>query len=107
MRRAGGPAARGAAAVRAEGGLGRRKQTAGRLRSKELLENRSDPFGRTMYEARRAVERFFGNLTNWWAGLTHLPPWARGYRRVHRWVQAKLVVGALKTKLLNATCAAS
>ena len=41
-------------------------------------------------------ERQFGNLVNWGGGLTCLPAWVRTHRRVRRWVQAKLVLAALK-----------
>lgn len=78
-------------------GHGHRKQTPGRLRSKEILENPSPKFGKGLLKQRGDIERYFGNLTNWGGGLTHLPPWARRYRRVHRWVQAKLIIYAVKT----------
>lgn len=77
-------------------GHGHRQQTAGRLRSKDLLENPNPKFGAGLLAQRGDVERYFGNLTSWGGGLTHLPPWARTHRRVHRWVQAKLVLTHLK-----------
>jgi hypothetical protein len=77
-------------------GHGHRQQTPGRLRSKEILENPCPKFGMALLAQRGGVERYFGNLTNWGGSLTHLPPWARGYRRVHRWVQAKLVINHIK-----------
>ena len=77
-------------------GMGHRKQTAGRLRSKDLLEDPYDEFGSDLLHQRDAIERKFGWLTSWGGGLTHLPPWARTYRRVHRWVQAKLMLASLK-----------
>jgi hypothetical protein len=43
---------------------------------------------------------------HWGGGLTHLPPWVRTHRRVHRWVQAKLVLTALKPSLRIRTYAA-
>ena len=78
-------------------GHGHRQQTPGRLRSKEILENPDPKFGNALLAQRGDVERYFGKLTNWGGGLTHLPPWVRGYRRVHRWVQAKLVFNYIKT----------
>lgn len=82
------------------GGFGltqrRQQQTPGRLRSIELLEHPQPAFGRGLLKERDAIERMFGNLTNWGGGLTHLPPWVRTHRRVHRWVQAKLILHALK-----------
>ena len=77
-------------------GHGHRKQTRGRLRSKEILENPYPHFGNALLRQRSAIQRYFGSLTNWGGGLTHLPPWARGYRRVYRWVQAKLVINHIK-----------
>jgi len=86
--------------TRPRGGYGRtkrrRQQSPGRLRSMELLENPQPEFGRRLLKERDAIERRFGNLTNWGGGLTHLPPWVRTHRRVHRWVQAKLIIDVLK-----------
>jgi hypothetical protein len=79
-------------------GFGHRKQTAGRLRSVEILEHHSADFGRDLFKLRKSIERYFGNLTNWSASLTHLPPWVRTYRRVKRWVQAKIIANAIKRK---------
>ena len=77
-------------------GFGHRKQTAGRLRSVEILEHHTPEFGVQLYNLRTAVERYFANLCNWAAGLTHLPPWIRTYKRVKRWVQAKIIINAIK-----------
>lgn len=79
-----------------ERGLGKRPQTAGRLRSKAILEEPFPGFGQQLTEQRNSLERLFGNLTSWGGGLTHLPPWARTFRRVHRWVQAKLIISEIK-----------
>jgi len=87
-------------------GHGHRKQTAGRLRSKELLENPRPAFGEQLLRDRAQVERYFGGLVNWGGGLTGLPAWVRAHRRVRRWAQAKLVLGALKRQLGETTCAA-
>ena len=77
-------------------GTGNRKQTKGRMRSMEILENPQPCFGRGLLKYRENIERYFGNLTSWGGGLTHLPPWARTHRRVGRWVQAKLIINGLK-----------
>ena len=77
-------------------GTGNRKQTKGRLRSMELLENPQPYFGSGLRKYRENIERYFGNLTSWGGGLTHLPPWAGTHRRVVRLVQAKLIVNGLK-----------
>lgn len=87
-------------------GHGHRKQTAGRLRSKELLENPRPAFGEQLLADRAQIERYFGGLVNWGGGLAGLPAWVRTHRRVRRWVQAKLVLGALKRQLGETTCAA-
>ncbi len=80
-------------------GLGHRRQCCGRLRSIELLEHSLTGFGPDLLQERDAIERFFGRLSSWGGGLTHLPAWARTHRRVHRWVQAKLILTALKRDL--------
>lgn len=77
-------------------GFGHRKQTGGRLRSVEILEAPFNEFGVELMNHRVAIERFFGNLTNWGGGLACLPAWVRTHRRVNRWIQAKLVLNALK-----------
>jgi hypothetical protein len=84
-------------------GHGHRKQTAGRMRSKAILENPYPDFGEDLMAQRIAIEQRFGNLTNWGGGLTHLPPWARTYRRVYQWVQAKLIVNAVRRLLQQTT----
>jgi Transposase DDE domain len=87
-------------------GHGHRKQTPGRLRSKDLLENPQPLFGQQLFAQRPDIERNFGNLTNWGGGLTHLPAWVRTHHRVHRWVQAKLILRRLKSQTPSSTCAA-
>jgi hypothetical protein len=77
-------------------GTGHRKQTAGRLRSIQLTENPYPAFADQLLRDRADIERRFAHATNWGGGLTCLPPWVRTHRRVHRWVQAKLVLTALK-----------
>jgi hypothetical protein len=84
--------------------VGHRAQSPGRLRSIALLENPQPDFGRQLLKDRSAIERHFGNATNWGGGLTHLPPWARTYRRVRRWVQAKLALTALRRTRNKTTC---
>lgn len=87
-------------------GHGHRPQTAGRLRSQELLENPRPDFGKQLLADRVQIERSFGHLVSWGGGLTGLPAWVRTHRRVQRWVQAKLVLTALKRRLSETTCAA-
>jgi hypothetical protein len=87
-------------------GTGHKKQTAGRLRSIALTESPFPAFAQQLRKDRTEVERQFGNLTNWGGGLTILPAWVRTHRRVRRWVQAKLVLTALKRSAEIRTCAA-
>ena len=77
-------------------GLGHRRHSPGRLRSKGLLEHDPTGFGRDLMRLRWSVERFFGILCSLPAGLGHLPPWVRGWRRVQRWVAAKLLIYAAR-----------
>jgi len=83
--------------------VGHRAQSRGRLRSINILENPQPNFGLQLLADRNFVERYFGNATNWGGGLTHLPPWVRTHRRVHRWVQAKLTLNALRHANKNTT----
>ena len=84
-------------------GLGHRKHAESRLRSKAILEDPDPRFGMGLLDQREQIERFHGNLSGWGGGLTHLPPWVRTWRRVHRWVQAKLIINQFKRQPTNAT----
>lgn len=89
------------------GGLGHHRHSPGRLRAMQMLETSPCPrFARRLIADRNEIERLFGNLTNWGGGLTCLPAWVRTHRRVHAWVQAKLVLTALKRALPGTTCVA-
>jgi hypothetical protein len=77
-------------------GTGHRKQSPGRVRSMHLTENPYPEFANKMLSDRDIIERDFAHMTNWGGGLICLPPWVRTHRRVHRWVQAKMVLTALK-----------
>jgi hypothetical protein len=79
-------------------GLGHHRHSPGRLRSIERTENPFPAFADQLLKDRSAIERDFGNLTNWAGGLVTLPPWVRGHRRVHRWVQAKLALTYVKRR---------
>jgi hypothetical protein len=81
-------------------GLGRRPNAPGRARSIELTEGTS-AFGTALIQERDLIERYFGNLTSFSAGLGPLPAWVRTHQRVHRWVTAKLIINAVRIDLLR------
>jgi hypothetical protein len=86
--------------------LGNGYQSAGRLRSKELLEHSTSGMGSALLAMRSAIERKFGYLTGTSGLLTHLPPWVRTHPRVRLWVQAKLILSELRTQLRHHPAAA-
>lgn len=75
---------------------GHRRQSPGRLRNLALLSNPNPAFATGLLHDRDAIERDYGHLTSWGGGLVGLPPWVRTHHRVHRWVQAKLTLNALR-----------
>jgi hypothetical protein len=74
-------------------GSGKHYQSPHRLRSIELLQH---AFGQALYQARRQIERSFGNATSFGGGLAPLPAWVRGLERVSTWVWAKLLINAVR-----------
>jgi hypothetical protein len=76
--------------------LGHRPHHPARVRALELL---AKPFGQALLHWRGQIERDFGGLTNFASGLSPLPNWVRHLHRVRRWVQAKLIINAIR--LLN------
>ena len=74
-------------------GLGHQYQSLYRLRALRMLD---DGVGWPLLLARRAIERQFGSLGNFSGGLGPLPHWVRRLPRVRRWVQAKLILNALR-----------
>jgi hypothetical protein len=78
---------------RGRGGLGHRPNSPSRLRSIELLTTR---FGIELYRERNNIERQFGVLTSTGGILGPLPAWVRRFHRVRHWVQAKLILNALR-----------
>jgi hypothetical protein len=76
-------------------GLGHRRQRPARLRSLALTDSGS-AFGQGLVDARDQIERYFGNLSSFDAGLGPLPAWVRTHSRVQRWVTAKLVINAAR-----------
>jgi len=78
---------------RGRNGLGHRRNSPSRLRSIELLATR---FGKKLYRERNHIERQFGVLTCTGGILGPLPAWVRRFHRVRHWVQAKLILNALR-----------
>lgn len=74
-------------------GSGKHYQSPHRLHCIELLAHE---YGQKLYQARREIERDFGNATAFGGGLAPLPAWVRGLRRVHTWVWAKLLINAVR-----------
>jgi hypothetical protein len=70
---------------------GRRRQSPQRLHSIELMAR---PFGSQLYKRRIGIEEKFGNATSFAGGLSPLPAWVRGLKRVRNWVWAKLLINA-------------
>ena len=73
--------------------LGHRRHHPSRIRALELL---AQPFGKALLIFRGQIERDFGGLTNFGAGLSPLPNWVRRIHRVRQWVQAKLLINAVR-----------
>jgi hypothetical protein len=73
--------------------LGHRRHEPSRLHALELLTR---PLGKALLRYRGDVERLFGSLTNFAAGLSPLPSWVRRPHRVRLWVQAKLLINAIR-----------
>jgi IS5 family transposase len=74
-------------------GSGKHYQSPHRLHSIELLQRK---FGKKLYQARRQIERSFGNATSFGGGLAPLPAWVRGLERTRTWVWAKLLINAAR-----------
>ncbi len=86
-------------------GLGHRRQSPGRLRCMDLLENGVCPFGRQLHAMRAVIERKFGYLTSTGGLLANLPAWVRSHARVRMWVQAKLILADLRNSISRAASA--
>lgn len=83
---------------RGRGGLGHRRQSAGRLRSIELS---TTPFGRALSNYRNAIECRFGAWVSFGGGLGPLPAWVRRFSRVRNWVQGKILVSGVRWLFLH------
>ena len=80
--------------------VGRRRHEPSRLHHEpsriHSVEITKREFGRALLRFRVQIERCFGNLTSFAAGLGPLPSWVRRPHRVKLWVQAKLLINALR-----------
>ena len=74
-------------------GSGKHYQSPHRLRSIAILQS---SYGQALYRARTAIERCYGNATSFGGGLSPLPAWVRGLKRVRTWVWAKLLINAAR-----------
>lgn len=81
------------------GGVGHRKWPESRLEAIRRVESDPGEFVPDLLHQRSTIERFFGRLRCTGGGLGPLPAWVRGYRRVRLWVEAKLAVIGLRTRL--------
>ncbi len=73
---------------RRNAGQGHRRPSTARCLSLRLWRHGQPP----LYELRREIERYFGQLTCFGGGLSPLPAWVRRLPRVTRWITAKLII---------------
>ncbi len=73
--------------------LGHHRHHPGRLRALHLLKT---TFGEALFNERDHIERKFGELTNFGAGLAPLPNWVRRLTRVWLWVYAKILINVIR-----------
>jgi hypothetical protein len=86
-------------------GLGHKTHHPDRLRAIETLEVAplaGGSFGAGMMKLRTQIERTFGNMASFFAGLHHLPPWVRRQHRVQTYVHAKLLINAARIRIIHA-----
>ncbi len=70
-------------------GLGHIKHSPFRIACQKLLRSRK---GKRLLHERDGIERMFGQLTGMPSGLSPLPNFIRGLRRVTNWVKAKIIL---------------
>jgi hypothetical protein len=75
--------------------FGHHRQHPGRLRALHLLQTN---FGASLFKERDHIERKFGELTNFGAGLAPLPNWVRRLNRVYLWVYAKILINVVRVQ---------
>lgn len=78
--------------------LGHRRHSPLRVAAFKLQKT---PDGKALLASRMAIERSYGNLTNFGGGLAPLPAWVRRPRRVAMWVQTKLIIDATRRLRLS------
>ena len=76
---------------RPRAGLGWRRHSPSRLRSIAALEAGQSRFGPSLHHQRGMIERRLGTLVSTPELNPQLPPWVRGYQRVRRWIELKLI----------------
>ena len=81
---------------RKKGAFGRKYVSAHRRFAVEFLEQGGG--SAAFHAVRTDIERKFGNCTSFAGGLAPLPAWVRRSQRVHLWVQAKLIINAVRAK---------
>lgn len=74
-------------------GLGHHRHSPFRIHAAELQQR---PFGERLSRERSMIERSFGGLTGFGGGLAPLPSWVRRMHRVELWVQAKILINAIR-----------
>lgn len=89
-----------AAQRRANAGRNPRRQSAWRLRGVTLQQQ---DFGGELMNQRFRIEQRFGQLTSFGGGLAALPAWVRRQHRVRTWVQAKLLINAIRIRKRTTT----
>ena len=83
---------------RGRGGLGHRRQSAGRLHSIEIL---ATALGGSLWDQRNSIERYFGAWVSTGGGLGSLPAWVRRFSRVRNWIQAKILIAGARWLFLR------
>lgn len=73
-------------------------QTPARRRSLDLMEPPGNPKGAAVMDRRDAIERYLGTLCTVGGGLSPLPGYVRGVRRVTLWVGAKLLLHTIRLR---------
>lgn len=74
--------------LRKNAGGGHRPQSSARMFAKKLWAYGGEP----LYKLRKAIERYFGQLSAFGGGLSPLPAWVRRLDRVERWVLGKITI---------------